>query len=215
MEKSHNNMTENAQGLVDIGKLVLTFARVNRATYHEDGVTPESDTDHTVMVSVCACALAEKLYPDSLDLGQVAQFAIVHDLVEAYAMDTDSFGISVDGKKEKDAREYEAFLRIKEEFKDIYPWIPNMIERYEALDTREARFVKTVDKLMHKITHVLNKGAYFKVRDMDAETMWNNYQTLVRAAEEKYGTEFPEVLALMDELIRQSHIAAYSREPAQ
>ncbi len=204
-------MTENAEGLKDIGKLILAFAKVNRVTRHEDGVTLESDTDHTVMLSVSACALSEKLYPDSLDIGLVAQFAIVHDLVEAYAMDTDSFGINEEGKKAKDAREHEAFLRIESEFKDVYPWIPEMIERYEALDTREARFVKTVDKLMSKITHILNGGAYFKSKGMDAETMWNNYQMMVKAAEEKYAKEFPELIELMDELIRESRRVTYGK----
>ena len=52
-------MTPHAEGLVDIGRLILAFAKVNRVTLHEDGKRPESDTDHTVMVSVCACALAE------------------------------------------------------------------------------------------------------------------------------------------------------------
>lgn len=202
-------MTENAQGLVDIGKLVLTFARVNRVTRHEDGVTPESDTDHTVMVSACACALAERLYPDSLDIGLVAQFAIVHDLVEAYAMDTDSFGITAEGKEAKDAREHSAFLRIQDEFTETYPWLPTMIEKYEALDTREARFVKTVDKLMSKITHILNGGAYFKSKGMDEETMWNNYQSMVKIAEERYGAEFPEVLVLMGELIKEAKRVTY------
>lgn len=202
-------MTENSQGLVDIGKLVFAFAQVNRATFHPDGKQPESDTDHTVMLSVSACALAQKLYSDSLDVGRVAQFAIVHDLVEAYAMDTDSFGIGVEEKSAKDAREHEAYLRIEKEFKDVYPWIPEMIHRYEALDTKEARFVKTVDKLMHKITHILNKGAYFKVRGMNEETMWNNYQMIVKTAEEKHGKEFPEILAIMDELIRETKRTAY------
>jgi putative hydrolases of HD superfamily len=202
-------MTENAQGLVDIGKLVLAFAKVNRVTLHEDGITPESDTDHTVMLAVCASALAKKLYPDSLDLGLVAQFAITHDLVEAYAMDTDSFGLNEEGKKAKDAREHEAYLRIEREFKEVFQWLPETIQQYERLDTKEARFVKTVDKLMSKITHILNNGAYFKGRGMDEETMWNNYQMMVRAAEEKYGSEFPEVLALMDELIREAKKATY------
>ncbi len=202
-------MTKNAQGLVDIGKLVLTFAQVNRATYHEDGMTLESDTDHTVMVSVCACALASKLYPDSLNLGLVAQFAIVHDLVEAYANDTDSFGIDEAGKQAKDAREHEAFLRIQREFRELYPWLPEMIERYEALDTRESRFVKTVDKLMSKITHILNGGVYFKERGMDAETMWKNYESMVKTAEVRYGAEFPEILILMDELIREARRASF------
>ncbi len=202
-------MTENSQGLVDIGKLVLQFARVNRATYHEDGVTPESDTDHTVMVSVCACVLAEKLYHETLDIGLVAQFAIVHDLVEAYALDTDSFGIGADAKAAKDKREHDAFLRIQSELEQVYPWLPYMIERYESLDTREARFVKTVDKLMSKITHILNKGAYFKSRGMDSDTMWNNYLSMVKVAEEKYGSEFPEVLVLMDELIKEARDITY------
>lgn len=202
-------MKTNTQGLVDIGRLVFQFARVNRVTYHEDGVTPESDTDHTVMLSVCACALGEKLYKDILDLGLVAQFAIVHDLVEAYANDTDTFGIEEEKRRMKEEREHEAFIRIRREFETVYPWIPKMIEKYEQLDTKEARFVKTVDKLMHKITHILNKGAYFKVREMDAETMWNNYQKLTRTYEHKYGAEFPEILALMDELIRQSRFEAY------
>lgn len=202
-------MTTHAQGLVDLGRLIFQFARVNRVTYHEDGVTPESDTDHTVMLSVCACALGEKLYKDTLDLGLVAQFAIVHDLVEAYANDTDTFGITENDRKAKDEREKGALKRITEEFTGVYPWIPQTIQTYERLDTKEARFVKTVDKLMHKITHILNKGAYFKVCDMDRETMWNNYQTLVRDYEHKYGAEFPEILALMDELITQSRIEAY------
>ncbi len=202
-------MTENAQGLVDIGKLVLQFARVNRVTLHEDGVTPESDTDHTVMLLVCACTLASKLYSDSLDLGLVAQFAIVHDLVEAYAMDTDSFGLNEEGKKAKNAREHKAYLRIEQEFKEVFPWLPEMIAKYERLDTREARFVKTVDKLMSKITHILNSGAYFKGRGMDSESMWNNYQMMVKVAEEKYGSEFPEVLSLMDELIREARKVTY------
>ena len=202
-------MTENAEGLVDIGKLIFKFARVNRVTRHEDGVTPESDTDHTVMVSVCACALAEKLYPDSLDRGQVAQFAIVHDLVEAYAMDTDSFGITPERKREKDVREHEAFLRIQSEFAGTFPWLPSMIEKYEALDTREARFVKTVDKLMSKITHIINGGAYFKSKGMDSDTMWNNYLMMVKIAEEKYAKEFPELVLLMDELIKESRKVTY------
>lgn len=201
-------MTENARGLVDVGKLILAFAQTNRAVFNMDGETYESDTDHTVMVSVCACALADKLYKD-LDIGLVSQFALVHDLVEAYAGDTDTFGINEAGRKEKDRKEHESFLRIEKEFKDMFPWIPEIVAKYESLDTREARFVKTVDKGMTKITHILNNGAYFKKTGMDKDEMWNNYQSMVRGAEVKYGKEFPEVIALIDELIMEARIKAY------
>ncbi len=193
-------MTENAQGLVDIGKLVLTFAKVNRVSYHEDGIRPESDTDHTVMLSVCACALAQKLYPE-LDRGMIAQYAIVHDLVEAYALDTDTYGMSEEKRKEKDAREHEAFLRIQNEFEGTFPWLSETIESYEKLDTKEARFVKTVDKFMPKITHILNDGFVFKEkRRSTEEEMKDNFVKERARLEEDYGHDFPEMQTLFNEL---------------
>lgn len=201
-------MTENAQGLTDIGRLICLFARVDRVTFHEDGQTPESDTDHTMMTAVSACALSHKLYPDTLDHGLVAQFAIVHDLVEAYAGDTDTFGFAEEQKAEKNAREHEAFVRIKAEFENVFPWLPEMIGRYEQLDTREAKFVKTVDKLMTKVTHILNSGAYFKGRGLNKEQMWHDYLQC-RPTEVRYADEFPELIVLIDEMILEARIRTY------
>lgn len=201
-------MTENAKGLTDIGRFILQFSRVNRATFHEDGITPESDTDHTVMTAVSASALGHKLYRDDLDHGLVAQFAIVHDLVEAYADDTDTFGFTDAQKVAKNQREQEAFLRIKQEFNETYPWLPDTIERYERLDTKEARFVKTVDKIMTKITHIINNGAYFKGRGLSKEQMWHDYN-LGRPGEVKYADEFPELVCLIDEMILEVRHRTY------
>lgn len=203
-------MTENAHGLVRIGKLVLTFAKVNRATFHEDGVRHESDTDHTVMVSVCAGALAQKLYPE-LNMGLVMQFASVHDLVEAYCGDVDSFGLSQTSRKQKEENERNALLKVKSEFHTLFPWISDTIEKYESLDTKEARFVKTVDKLMPKITHILNKGACFICKNLSEEHMWENYLNQTKSYEEKYGKEFPELLALNSELIRETKRITYEK----
>lgn len=192
-------MTSNKQGLIEIGRLVFAFAKVNRVTLHEDGTTPESDTDHTVMLSVCACALAEKLYPH-LDLGKVAQFAIVHDLVEAYAGDTDTFNLDPQGKIEKEEREAKALERIHHEFDEVYPWIPETIERYEALDTDEAQFVKMTDKIMTKLTHRMNQGAHLKKTGKTKEETMMHYGNQTRALGDKYGDKFPEVIELLTEL---------------
>ena len=155
-------MTPHAQGLTNVARLVFSFARVKRVTLYDDGVTYESDTDHTVMLSVCACALAQKFYP-YLDVGKVAQFAIVHDLVEAYAGDTNTFNIKEEARREKEKREAQALVRIQQEFQNSYSWIPTTIEKYEALNTDEAQFVKAVDKLMTKLTHCINQGEYLKM----------------------------------------------------
>jgi hypothetical protein len=39
--------------------------------------------------------------------------------------------------------------------------------------------------------------------------MWHDYQTMMKTAEEKYGAEFPEVLTMMDELIREAKRVSY------
>ncbi len=198
----------NKQGLIEIGRLVFAFAKVDRVTLQEDGKTPESDTDHTVMLSVCACALASKLYP-YLDIGKVAQYAIVHDLVEAYAGDTNTFNLSAEGKKAKEEREELALTRIQSEFKDVYPWIPNTIVEYEALETDEAQFVKMVDKVMTKLTHRMNQGAYLKREAKTKEETLMHYGNQTKSLGDKYGNKFPEVIEILtqltDDILREAY----------
>lgn len=202
-------MISNKQGLIDIGKLVFAFAKVKRVTLHEDGVTPESDTDHTVMLSVCACALASKLYPN-LDIGKVAQYSIVHDLVEAYAGDTNTFNLSEQGKQEKEKREQQALERIHAEFSEVYPWIPRTIEKYESLDSDEAQFVKMVDKVMTKLTHRMNQGAYLKKEGKTKEETMMHYGNQTRALGDAYGDKFPEIIDILteltDDILREAYV---------
>lgn len=158
----HDISPEAFQAVMDLAKLSLTFGMVDRATCHPDGVTPESDTDHTVMLGLVACAFAERFAPE-LDRGLVAQFALVHDLVEAYAGDTATARIMTHADhSEKKEREGKALARIDSEFSKELPWIPNMITAYESLATPEARFVKILDKTVPKIVNIFNQGVAFK-----------------------------------------------------
>lgn len=195
-------MTPNAEGLLDMARLSLAFARVNRVTLHEDGIRPESDTDHTVMLSLCACSLAEILYKDRLDVGLVAQFAIVHDLVEAYSGDTNTINISKEGRLEKEKREMEALKRIESEFMPVYPWLPVTIARYERRDTPEARFVKIVDKAVSKMTNTLNKGQAIKKLGTTYGEIEQHFNSQLEEYDRKYGGEFPELIALLKELMQ-------------
>ncbi len=146
------------QKILELASLCLDFGKVNRMTAHQDGVTHESDTDHTVMLGIMAGALAGKWYPH-LDRGLVMQFALVHDLVEVYAGDTPTLkNASDDFLSEKKEREDRALQKIGDEFDSVFPWITETITRYEKLDTQEARFIKVLDKILPKITVLLNNA---------------------------------------------------------
>ena len=178
-----------------LGKLILNFAGVERATYREDGKTRETDTDHTVMLGVIGCSIAAKLYPH-LDLGKVAHYALVHDLVEAYAGDTPTFNISPESRADKERREKDALARIEKEF-TVFPWLAETLLSYEDLADTEARFIKTLDKCMPKITHILNKGASFKEIGGEREEMVAFFDRQHADLAGGYAKEFPELMVLI------------------
>ncbi len=179
------------ESLRKLGELTLKLGEVNRATRFPDGVRLESDTDHTVMLGLVACAYAAKDAPH-LDLGKIAQFSLVHDLIEAYAGDTDTFGMhkDEDKKRAKEEREANAMRRIEEEF-DTLPWLSTTIHEYESLSTPEARFVKTMDKTLPKVTHSFNNAI---CRD-NLEDFTEHCVRQVDTISKTYAKDQPEALA--------------------
>ncbi len=181
---------EKYASLLELGGVALDFATIKRATKLKDGVTSESDTDHTVMVGLLACALASES-GDRFDIGKIAQFALVHDLVETYAGDTDTFGgLTAEKKLDKEQRESLAFNRIKKEFDSTVPWISKTIAEYESLESPEARFVKTLDKTTPKITRYYNNMA----GQTSEEEFTSHCAAQFAQLQETYGKDQPEAL---------------------
>lgn len=188
-----------ADALVDLGRGALEFGAINRtAVYHPDRVTPESDTDHTVMLGWCACAMAASCFPH-LDVGLVAQFALVHDAPEIYAGDTPTLRISDAGRKAKAERERVAIHRIADEFVTRLAWLPAVILLYEDQFFPEARFVRALDKVMPKIVHLLD-GCTGLIEQHMGRVELAAMLTKQRADIATYAGEFVELIQLHAEL---------------
>lgn len=142
----------SVEAALALGKLALAFGRTNRATFHEDGQRPETDSDHAIMLGLVALTMC----PAELDAGLVARFVLVHDLIEAYAGDTNTAFPTPMTRAAKAAREAKALEQLNVEFAEIAPWLVEMIAQYEEQAAPEARFVRYLDKAMPKITHILN-----------------------------------------------------------
>jgi 5'-deoxynucleotidase YfbR-like HD superfamily hydrolase len=174
---------------------------------HVDGVTPESDTDHTVMLGVIACAFAQAFVPH-LDPGKIAQFALIHDLVEVYAGDTPTIVISDEAREEKDRIEKAAHERIEREFGDLYPWIHQTITDYESLAIPEARFVKTMDKVMPAIVHLLSDGKGIEILGYSKAELLAGTRVNDARLKQGYGSDQPEVFELLVQL-RKKYFSDY------
>jgi putative hydrolase of HD superfamily len=182
---------------IELGRLILQYGLTLRATHHEDGETRETDTTHTVMLGLMACAYAD-IYAPQLDKGKIAQYALVHDFAEVYAGDTVTFGLKDEAEmKAKEEREAAALERIKEEYADSYPWIAHTIEDYERLDEPEARYVKVFDKIMPKIVHIINKGVTVRAlgHTNDSTAAFHAYQ--IEKLRNSYGADQEEAMELL------------------
>lgn len=141
----------NLHRATSLALLCLKFARVERVTRHEDGKRPETDSDHTVMLVVIACDLC----PDGLDRGKVAQFAAVHDLLEADTGDVQTLTIDAAGRTAKAEAERAAMERFRAKYGED-SWLVSCLLEYERQDTSEARYVRAMDKVLPKLTHLFN-----------------------------------------------------------
>lgn len=199
--------------VVSLGELAMLFGQVNRITYMPDGTTPESDTDHTVMLGWLACALAEKLYPVSLDRGLVAQFSLVHDAPEVYAGDTPTLRIDTAGRAAKVEREHAATERIAGEFTAL-PWFAWTIRSYENQLRPEARFVRGVDKLLPYLTELLNGASEVRRQGVGASELLKIGNDQRRDMAEYVG-EFPRLLTLHCLLVERVYELLAAQEETQ
>jgi len=184
--------------LLPLASLALRLGAVNRATLYPDGVTAESDTDHTVMLTIMACAVASAHPELGLNIGLVCQFATVHDFPEAWAGDTDSFFTAATGHAPgKAEREAAAVERIEKDCAD-WPWLATMIRRYERQEEPEARFVRFMDKVCPPLTNTLNGGAAIRARGVGKA----GTQDAAHAA--RLAALYPEFAAIVGAYLREA-----------
>lgn len=196
------SLAQVTDAVIELGALALAFGRIDRtAVYHPDRTTPESDTDHTVMLGWIACALAAHWFPH-LDVGLVAQYALVHDAPEVYAGDTPTLRITPTERARKAEREHAATQQLTNQFGARLPWFPATVTAYERQDTPEARFVRGVDKILPKIVHLLDGCVGLTDRRIGATEM-TRICTTQRRDMAGYLADLPEVLQLHAVLAEQ------------
>ncbi len=142
-------------------ELVLPFYATERAVplLLDIGRRRENDAEHSWSLALIACMLAPHVDP-SLDVGKICQFAVVHDLTEVHAGDTSAFASEQDHQT-KEEREHLALQKISKEFAH-FPWLVDMLGQYERQEVEEAKFVRSIDKLVPLFFDYINEGVYYR-----------------------------------------------------
>jgi 5'-deoxynucleotidase YfbR-like HD superfamily hydrolase len=180
-------------------KLVFPFYQIER-----DAIPPieprkyENDVEHSWSVAFLACSLAPEV-DKSLDVGKIAQFAIVHDLIEVFADDTSPWD-DKHVRESKEEREEKALQHIDKHFAR-FPWITDTIKEYETRDSNEAKFVWAVDKVIILLMRYLDRGRYY-VENGVTKQLFDERLTAHRKkahAHPKIGSYYDQLLDLFEQ----------------
>lgn len=157
---------------VYVARIAMQFGQIRRVTLHPDGER-ESDTTHTVMLALLAIEFAPLV---GVDPGLAAMFAVVHDLPEVYADDTNTArGLTPEQAAAKAEREAAAMERLNAEQGDA-SWF-DLLRRYEVQAEPAARLVRYLDKVTPKLTHYLNRGAALRAMGLTAAEVHEKHAT--------------------------------------
>ncbi len=180
-----------------LARIVLQFGRVQRAT-QDELYGNETDTTHTVMLALLAASLAP-LEAVPLHAERVLRFALVHDLVEVYAGDTNTTrALTPEQAVEKWRNEMRAFGRLSAELGytgSVHGWILEAITDYEEQKEPEACFVRCLDKLLPRLTHLINGGSALRVQGVTRAEMVERHIRHSAELQDRY-PQFTNLLSL-------------------
>lgn len=138
-------------------KLLIPYMRIRRdLPFPGEPERLETDGEHAFTLAMIAISVNERLKL-SLDSGKIAQYALVHDLVEVHAGDV-PVRASEATHATKDANEHEAYKVIKHDFAATFPWVHTIIEQYEAKADPESQLVYVVDKYTGSLGWLSSEG---------------------------------------------------------
>lgn len=137
-------MTKPNPLLFSLQDLVSQLALIDRNHYISRDERRENDIEHSFSVALLCWYVFTQCKP-GLDLLKVLQYAMVHDFVERYAGDTNTFADKA-ARQKKVEDEAKSLERLAEEFA-LFPDMITMMRQYEERKDEESLFVWTVDKM--------------------------------------------------------------------
>lgn len=156
--------------LFDIIELIRNFQKIKRSTNY--GNHWENDVEHSYQLAIAAWFL-NNFYQLKLNDEVILKCALVHDLVEIYAGDTEVFSPNKDYLNSQSDRELKARKDLKKKFPSFTD-MHKLIREYESLINKEAKFIYLLDKVLPICNTYLSKHNYYHQRKVTSD-IWKKW----------------------------------------
>ena len=135
---------------------------IGRQTYLSDGQRRENDAEHAWHMAIMTILLQEYSNQE-IDVLKTVTMLLIHDLVEIDAGDT--YAYDEEGKKTQKVREEKAADRIFSLLpEDQGERLRGLWEEFEAQETPEAKFARTMDNIQPMMLNAATDGKSWQER---------------------------------------------------
>lgn len=147
-----------------------------RQTYLADGSRKETDAEHAWHMAIMCMVLSEYAN-EPIDVAKTVMMLLTHDLVEIDAGDT--YAYDEQGNATKQERELRAADRIYGMLpEDQRAYLRGLWDEFEAMETPEAKFANTLDKIQPVLLTDQAKGKSWKEHGVrESQIMGRNKRT--------------------------------------
>ena len=147
-------MTNRISEISDFILQLDALKSVNRRTYINGGERVENSAEHSWHLAMACWAFAE-LLQDNYNLQKLIKLALLHDLGEIGAGDTFLYS---DNRDNAHVQELESVKQIASHAGNPIKNIVELWEEQESGDTKEAKLLKLVDRLLPFLHNIASEG---------------------------------------------------------
>ena len=138
--------------------------KIERQTYISDASRHENDAEHAWHMAIMIYLLKEYA-SEEFDLAKAMMMALIHDIVEIDAGDTYAYDTAaLATQKEREERAAERIYGLLPD--DQRDELRALFEEFEACETAEARFARTMDNFQPLLLNNCNGGADWREHDV-------------------------------------------------
>lgn len=150
----------NVQSIIDFLKLAEKFKTCERTCRTTDAKRAESDAEHTWHLCLLLLLLEKEF--SGIDFTKLLKIALMHDLPEIYAGDTNPYRSDLSHKTQREtAAAQKLFSSLPAELNSN---LKDLFDEYLKQETPESKLVKSADKLLPLIQNLCTNETYSSYR---------------------------------------------------
>ena len=154
---------------------------IGRQTYLANGERKENDAEHAWHMAIMALILSEYAN-EEIDVLRTISMILIHDVVEIDAGDT--YAYDENGKKSQRESEVKAAERLFGMLpKDQAVKFRNLWEEFEAQETKEAKFARTMDNIQPVVLNDASDGKSWVEHGVHLSQILNRNKNTAKGSE--------------------------------